>query len=160
MSKVDILRKVLQGIADFSLERVVECCGVEIKPDILQITLYGPDRNIDKFFEVLVEQLDLLKPKSRRHIIIADDFNINKFQNSTNYQRLINTTHFQQMIDGPTGVMNSTSSSIYFIFFNYKNFNVFVEDQGLSDHKSLLYNFKLNVPPVDNILSQKKFYYK
>lgn len=150
-------------IADLSIDGAVECCGVEIKPDILLVAMYRPDRHADTFFDQLDKLLCKLKSKSNKHIIIAGDFNLNKFHNSPNYQRLINTMlelNLHQIIDVPTRETSNTATCIDFIFSNYRNFNVYVEDQGLSDHKSLQYIFKQNIDLLQNVYTVKRHFSK
>lgn len=132
---------------------MIECCAIEMKPNILLISIYRPDREIEAFFEFIDKLLLKLKDKTKKHIVITGDFNINMLSNSKEYQRLINTmkeNNFHQIIKDPTRETATSSTCIDLLFTNNRVFQASVEDLGVSDHKSLIYRFPINLNQQNN----------
>lgn len=134
-------------INNLSIDSIVECCALELKSNIIIITIYRANREIGIFFNFLDQLLQKLKYKNNKHIIIiTGDFNIDKIQNSNNYQILINKMleyNLHQRVDNPTRVTFTSSSCIDHIYTNMKNINVTVKDLGLSDHHGLISKFEI-----------------
>jgi hypothetical protein len=132
-----------KDISILSIEFIFECCAVEIpKENILLINIYRPDRDVETFFDCLnrllckVQQIE----KNRRTFIVGD-FNINMLGNSPNKNRLIDTMlcyNLKQIVKQPTREINNSSTCIDLVFTNQTKCNVEVEDNGISDHKSVL----------------------
>lgn len=132
-------------LSQLSIEYVVECCAIELKPNLLLINIYRANRQIEKFFDFL--QLLLSKLKShhyKKHIILGGDFNINATHNSNDYKRLTELMleyNLHQIVSQPTRETLTSSSCIDLLFTNNKTFSLDVEDRGISDHKCLTYHF-------------------
>lgn len=136
--------KSITAITDMSIECTVECCAVEVvKHHILLITIYRPDRDIEVFFKVIENILDLTKLKySSKQIIICGDFNINSTPNTIEYTRLVNLmleNNLQQIVMEPTRETSTTSTCIDLLFTNHKQYELKVKNTGISDHKSVVY---------------------
>lgn len=139
---------IRQDIMDYSVECVVECCAIEIKPSLLLINIYRADRNMEIFFDFMTNVLTKIKSHCHsRHVVITGDFNIWATKECNNYRKLVNIMlecNLQQVVNKPTRETSTTSSCIDLVFTNNRHFNLDVEDLGISDHRCVIYSFKLS----------------
>lgn len=78
---------IRQDIMDHSVECVVECCAIEIKPNILLINIYRANRNIEFFFYFMANVLTKVKSHCHgKHVVITGDFNIWATKECNNYR--------------------------------------------------------------------------
>lgn len=138
---------IRQDIIDLSVEYIVECCAIEIKPNILVINIYRADRDIEIFFNFLNKLCAKIMPHCyKKHVIISGDFNLCAIKNTNNYKRLLHEMlqcRLYQVVHKPTRETHNSTSCIDLVFSNNKNYNLDVEDLGISDHKSVIYSFKI-----------------
>lgn len=132
-----------------TIERVVECCAIELPNcNTMIINIYRKDRKIDMFFQFLTSLTNKLKTESfRKRIIVTGDFNINNSLNSENYNKLCNSLlecNLHQTIHAPTRVTKKTSTCIDLLFTNHKDCDVSVRENGISDHSCLFYRCKVS----------------
>lgn len=141
--------KKLPDITNLSIEYVVECCAIEIKsPKLIIILVYRPDRNIEQFFNFLNQLLKLITLKYRnKRLIITGDFNLDYLKKAKEYQKLNNIMteiNLHQIIKIPTRTTKSTSTCIDLLFTNNSSteFQITVNNNGISDHNSLIYSLR------------------
>lgn len=166
LTRVGVPYKQRTDLEELSIERVVECCSIEL-PDhnIVLINIYRVDRNIDIFFEFLNILMSKIKPISyKKRIIVTGNFNINNTQNCVNYNKMCNNfleCNLHQIIQVPTRVTNKSSTCIDLLFTNHKDFDVSVIDNGISDHKCLFYSYNITnslTEPTKHAYMYKRFF--
>lgn len=152
-------------ISDLSIEYIIECCAIELKPNLMIICIYRGDREIELFFTFLNQLLKKLdKISNNKHIIIGGDFNLNALDNSSkDYKMLVDTMlecNLRQIVHKPTRETPTTSTCIDLIFTNNKNYTLNILDEGISDHKCVLYTFNsyLSRHPKTTIVHRRNFY--
>lgn len=143
--KNDIESVERNDIVDISVEYVVEMCAVDIpKFNLLLITLYWNDTEVDIFYERLKMLLELLIRKdSRKNIIIGGDFNTDVSKKTNKARTLLDfmlTYNFHQHVSDPTRVTNTTATCLDLLFTNstQQSHLVSVHDYGFSDHKGVV----------------------
>lgn len=152
-------------ISELSQEMSIELCAVEIPLyDLIVVNIYRPDRNINIFFDRLRQLLLKIKLKEQKlRVIIGGDFNINMSLNTPETQQLTSemlTCNLNQIVDEPTRESKVSSTCIDLIFTNKIDYELSVEENGLSDHKSLIYIFKTSdrVPLKRISYKNKRFF--
>lgn len=129
------------------------------------ISIYRGDREIELFFIFLKQLLIKLdKINNNKHIIIGGDFNLNAIDSSSkDYKMLVDTMlecNLRQIVHKPTRETPTTSTCIDLIFTNNKNYTLNILDEGISDHKCVLYTFNsyLSRHPKTTIVKRRNFY--
>lgn len=152
-------------ITDLTIEYIIECCAIELKPNLICFNIYRGDREIEHFFTFLNNLLTKLDTFiNRKHIIIGGDFNLNAIDDASNhYKRLVDTMleyNLRQIVNKPTSETATTSTCIDLIFTNNKNYTVNILDEGISDHKCVLYTFNLSLirHTKSTIVYKRNFY--
>lgn len=131
-------------IHTYSVEFVVEFCAVEIvECNILLITVYRPDRDIELFFTQLQALLTYITKHSiNKKIILAGDINLDitrKTKHSLKFVDLLKSFGLHCLIDAPTRETKDSSSCIDQIIVS-KNVNIETEVKKyqISDHHSVI----------------------
>ena len=109
------------------------------------ICVYRPPSAKDVFYDHL--QTILNHCKFKKEIILLDDFNVNRDIKSDRkkIKQLTDEYNLTQIIKGPTGITNTSNTTIDLIFTNkseriFKTFNLL---SGLSDHNFILCSRKI-----------------
>lgn len=142
--KNHIKTKERLDIQALTVEFVVEFCAIEVtKCNLLIISLYRAERDVDTFFAQMQTLLNYLTKKSANiKIIISGDINIDITKNTKLTQRflnLLNSFGFKCLIKDPTRETATSSSCIdQFIVSANVNMKATVEKYYLSDHHTLI----------------------
>lgn len=149
---------VRDDIVKFSKEFIIEFSAIEI-PQIntIVIGLYRADRSANIFYEQMTKVLNKLNHQDRnKYIVIGGDFNIDML-NTKNKKRqefidFMLSFNLKQLINEPTRVTKKSKTCIDLILTNYKSFvnKAYVQDYGLSDHKSVNIKLRLENLPHPN----------
>lgn len=135
-----------QDLTNLTKEFIIECCAIELKPNIILISIYRGDREIEMFFNWLELLLNALKTHHyKKHIIIAGDFNLDPRKRPSQYKKVVDLMieyHLHQIVKTATRETSTTSTCIDQVFTNNKQFSLTVDDNGLSDHKCIVYSFE------------------
>lgn len=136
-------------IEELSTECIVECCAVNIpKENILLINIYRLDHHIKTFFTFINTLLTKINSlKSKKHIIIGGDFNLDKEKYPTHYEKFINIMlkhNLHLMVTKSTRVTHKTATKLDLLFTNFHDTTqiIQVKDYGISDHKAIYYSIE------------------
>lgn len=153
----DIDFKPLTWIKDICVERIFECCGVDMPLyNITVVCLYRvPGADLKLFFENLHKLLHTLT-KSQRHsrrIIICGDYNIdrlNKNDINIEFEQILQNYNFRLQINEPTRVTTTSNTCIDNIAANFNNkVTCEVHNLNLSDHTAQ--TISVPVKPVKSV---------
>jgi hypothetical protein len=133
-------------IVRLSEEKIFECSAIELKKlNIIILCIY---RSPSACFKLFLDKLEFLLTKitqenKTRSILISIDINLNTLSNCQNTHKLcslLNSFNIKLAINKPTRVTHSSATCIDNILTNLelKNLNLIVEENGLSDHKSII----------------------
>lgn len=147
-----------KDISDLSIEFVFEVCATEILHlNMLIVVIYWPNsqRNPNIFYEKLENLLQIIVTKDvTKNVVIGGDFNVNVLEKSALSISLINlliSYNFQQLVNEPTRITDTSSTCIDLLFTNFHNKNnvVSVYEYGFSDHKGVIYTIPNNTNNQD-----------
>lgn len=149
--KKNLYFKQLQICKDLSIEKVFECCGVEI-PDhnLVVINIYRVPKYIyEKQFLLFLEALlyNLSKNKKGRKIVISGDWNFNilkQDKNTVELLALLNNYNLKTHINVPT----RGQSCLDQIASNLRSATSFVLPLALSDHETAQF-ISFNIKKTD-----------
>lgn len=149
LTREGVAYKELVDFKKLSVEYVTECCAIEvIEHNLIIISIHRLDRDIDTFFSVIDEIVKKIKRfTSNKQIILTGDFNIDRKKKRKIYIKLCNillTCNLHQIINQPTRITKYTSTCIDFLFTNSKNCEAVVNNNGISDHSSLICTYLSN----------------
>ncbi|XP_059047185.1 uncharacterized protein LOC131842626 [Achroia grisella] len=133
--------KTLYKLQKYSVQNIIECCGIElVSHDITLLCIYRPPRqdstSMQTFFDVFDKVLsEITKNQRNKKIIIGGDFNIDtliKTKNSLQFQGTLHSFGLKFAIKEPTRLVSSTC--IDNIIHNVRGSKSNVIELALSDH--------------------------
>lgn len=163
--KLDYCR--CMDIEAFSVEFVVEISAIEVpKLNVLLIVIYWPNNTREEtiFNSQLDKLLQLLNSKySKKNVIIGGDLNVNFLNKKKQTIELKNTFkrfNFDQNVKVPTRIHKDSATCLDVIFtnFNKNNFNISVNEYGLSDHRGVLIELQQENTVNDTIYQFKRVF--
>ncbi|RVE51386.1 hypothetical protein evm_003941 [Chilo suppressalis] len=143
-TKKNIKTRELFDIQSFTFEFVVEFCAIDvIDLNLIIISIYRPDRDIEIFFSQMQSLLEnLSKCSLNKKNIIAGDINIDVTKNTSiarRFTNLLESYGLHCLIREPTRETRSTSSCIdQFIVTKNVSIEMFIQKNHLSDHHTLI----------------------
>lgn len=152
-ARVDITEKCKEVtfLKNISREQCIECSAVSVDKDICIITIYRPpnQNNFDNFL-INLEHIFNFVTNNFKYTILCGDLNIDKLANTTcskKLQDLICSFQLKCLVNEPTRIATNssnviTATAIDYLVSNIKNYNLEVQNLGVSDHSALFFKWE------------------
>lgn len=152
-----------EDIKNNSIEGHIECSSIMCRAlkTIIICTYRPPTGNLDTFFEILTETLEICHNNFKKYkIILCGDFNINLEQvnNITQaFQTLLISHNLSQTIFSSTRITKNSRSLLDNIFINFENhYEGEVITTALSDHEGQIPRVETTDGIIENIKKEGK----
>lgn len=149
--------KQLSFISDLSSEFIFECCGIDIvNYNIIIVCIYRiPGTNTRLFFERFIILLDKLKSKTKKHVILTGDWNIDTLKDTVQARELkdlLESYNFDFHIHVPT----RQGACLDHFVSNIEKAQGYTIPVSLSDHETA----QILTVPVKNRVNAVHYWYK